>query len=284
MNKLQFIIMHKLGKSPKKTYEKEVALAYMQHGMKANRNGFDAVVKMLKGAGTDWKLAFEQGYNSTPYSDDLKKIVKRNTEAYYIYNKQIKRRKMKKADMNYTLNMKDKKAIQILSKSDLLWIKNHATKTQVSTFIEKLITTGLENYLSGDAIAESLTGMIADLGENWYIEKFGEQAYWEMVTNTNMVRISSFGDLNTFAEAEIQQYRIDTRGELACEICAPYQGKIYDVSAAVSKMDNYLEYGRKEDVEGMKKIYTFGAANIDGSGETPPFHPNCYCELIAIID
>lgn len=283
MNKLQFILMHKIGKSPKKTYEKEVASAYSAHGMKANKNGFDAVVKMLKGAGTDWKLAFEQGYNSTPYSDDLKKIVKRNTEAYYIYNKQIKRRKMKKADMNYSLNMKDKKAIQILSKSDLLWIKNHATKTQVSVFIEKLITAGLENYLSGDAIAESLTGMIADLGENWYIEKFGEQAYWEMVTNTNMVRISSFGDLNTFEEAEIEQYRIDTRGELACSICTQYVGKIYEVSHAVSRMDNYLEYGRKEDIEGMKKIYTFGQSNPDLPGEISPFHPNCYCELIAII-
>lgn len=284
MNKLQFLVMHKLGKSPKKSYEKEVATAYMQHGMKANQAGFDAVVKMLRGAGTDWKLAFDQGYNSVPYSDELKKIVKKNTEAYYIYNKQIKRRKMKKADLNFTLNIQDKKAIMILSKSDLLWIKNHATKTQVSTMIEKLILSGLENYLSGDAIAESLTGMIADLGENWYIEKFGEQAYWEMVTNTNMTRISSFGDLNTYQEAEIQQYRIDTRGELACPICSQYEGKVYDVAPSVSQMNTYLEYGRKEDVEGMKSLYTFGEANPDGIGEIPPFHPNCYCETIAIIN
>jgi len=33
----------------------------------------------------------------------------------------------------------------------------------------------------------------------------------------------------------------------------------------------------------MKGVFTFGEANIAGTGEVPPFHPNCYCEQDPII-
>ena len=100
-----------------------------------------------------------------------------------------------------------------------------------------------------------------------------------MVTNTNLTRITAFNDLNVYNEIGYTAYKINTRGALACEICAPYSNKVYSLTPAIDKMNAYLDYAKREDTESMKGIFTFGESNPEGMGEVPPFHPNCYCEL-----
>ena len=287
MNKLQFLLMLKTGKTPKKLYEQRVSQAYVKHNTKANEKAFDAVVKMFKRGFGDWQYEFQKAYEETAISPEVKKTLKDYTSMYYKYRKQknaIRFKKFAKAEFTYQLNMTDKETIKILGQSDLLWIKSHAVRTLASSYIQDIIQEGLVQNLSGDAIAELLTSSIKGLESNKYIEMFGEQRYWEMVTNTNMTRLTAFNDINDMEYLEYEEYYIDTRGALACEICAPYQNKRYSVGDAAVKRDAYLEYAKNEDTEGMKNVFTFGRSNVDGFGEVPPFHPNCYCELLPYLE
>jgi hypothetical protein len=286
MNKLQFILMSKL-KSPAKDYEQAVSKGYIEHNIKANENGYKAVLEAVKRGQTEISFVFEEAYKNTPISRDLKKLIKDKTSQYYRYRKQknaIRFRSLKKADVSYTLNMLDKETINILGQSDILWIKGHAVRTLVSTEIEFIMRDAIREGMSGDAIAAELTSWFQGFSPEKYTEMFGEQKYWEMVTNTNQTRITAFNDLNFYEEMEVTAYKIDTRGALACEICAPYEGKIYEVSQAANKRDLYLEMAKNEDTDGMKNVFTFGQSNVEGIGEVPPFHPNCYCEILPVLD
>ena len=281
-----------------KTYEKEVVKDYIQHNITANEKAFKAVIKQLErhGSGINVAESMTIAYNSTRIPKSLVNTIKANTKAFYIDHKKVKAKlineKSVKAEdievdrnISYTLNIIDKETINILAASDLLWITNHGIEgTQLMRDIQKAVLKGIEKGLTGFEIAEGIKNTISELPKNKYIELFGEDKYWQMVTNTNVTRISAFTDINVYVEGGFKKYRIDTRGELACEICQPYEGVEYFVKDAVKRKGKYMKFADKNDIEGMKSVYTFGESNVDGKGETPPFHPNCFCETQPIFN
>ena len=80
--------------------------------------------------------------------------------------------KKKAAETAYKLNLTDQNTNNTLSKSDVLWIGNHSTRTMVSTEIEWVIRDAIKRNLSGDAIAEELMNVMAGYEPQKYIEIF----------------------------------------------------------------------------------------------------------------
>src|SRR5699024_10513523 len=83
--------------------------------------------------------------------------------------------------------------------------------------------------------------------------------YSQVVTRTNMKMANTQGVINRYQENDVELIKI-TGNTPTCEECAPYRDIVFSLTG---------------ETEGFTQL---------GADETPPFHPNCHCSVIAYVD
>ena len=181
-----------------------------------------------------------------------------------------------------SLSLVDKHAREVLRSDTLFWVGSAwdrvLGKVVSDTIREEVIEKGLSRK---DAAAELERILGADFPGR-------SRAYWETVAAAGVVRARSFGNIESFVQAEAETYQWLAIGDArTCPICSQLDGRMFQVSAAVQQRDAFLAaespeaakaahpWVKEADVAG-KNTDELAAAGI----LMPPIHARCRCTLV----
>ena len=302
-------------KAPSKVqiYRTAVRNNYIKHSLDNAQPAFNkaiSTIKKLGGKPTEKKItkvleAMATVYNTKEQMDKIALFNYNKSKDLYRYYKfrfipQLQPKMLKsfrryKEDetqtLTYNLNAQDQETINKLIDSDITWTLAYPLKNAVSRSVQLIIRQGMEKGLGMNDIAFELQSKLNLYTPAQFKTKFAEEAYWKGVTSNQIIRTKSFQELNQMEEAGVTAFKINTRGEEACPICIPFEGKVYYVNDAKTKMDKYLDYAENGNIDGMKGASDWHSLEeskdpksmLAGKGQMPPFHLHCYCELEPIL-
>ena len=296
-------------------YRKKIEDNYVKHSLSNAKPAFNKAIAKIKSLGgkiTERKIeqvkkAISEVYNTKSQINEIAKFNEPLTRELYRYNKflflpELTKAKILKAfrvykaepdeTLAYELNGQDEYTIERLVKSDITWTLNYGLDNNlVSRRVQSLMLNGIEQGLGMTDIAKTLQDQLNAYTPESFKSELAERSYWRGVVANQITRLRSFQEINDMFDANIKKYWIDTRGELACEICQPFEGEEYFVEDAYNKMNEYLNYANDEDIDGMKRVSDWHDLDealapdimIAGKGQTPPFHMHCYCILRPVL-
>lgn len=131
-------------------------------------------------------------------------------------------------------------------------------------------------------------------GENWKID---------MIVKTSVNNMRNVGSLSYMNQAEIQTFEIQgVADNLQCPYCAGMQGKSFEVSTSMNRVDKWLKTSPESldknspfltgivDSKGLsdeqitEKVKNMSSKDIQLAGaEMPPFHPRCRDVIVAVL-
>jgi ribulose bisphosphate carboxylase small subunit len=103
------------------------------------------------------------------------------------------------------------------------------------------------------------------------------------ILDTSLNHIRNAGRLRGMSEAGIELFRIDTQGDrLTCATCRSYDGRIFQVSSAISLLESMEKHG-PESIKDLKPFVTkpVTGPSVEISNKYPPFHMHCRCKAVA---
>ena len=165
--------------------------------------------------------------------DSLLSVVNNLTSIYVLSRTTLKPTKVKK-EFNpnfFPFKMVDEEAINTLTASNMLWIKDYYSK-ELSSKIADIAKTGMINGFGRKDIADDL---IKHLGG-----RFDEsQQYFRVLSSAAMHRARTFSDINTFVTAGVTTLVFtNPNDERTSEICREMIGREFhtgDVSMMMNK-------------------------------------------------
>ena len=277
--------------SPRELFRASFYKLMRTYGEQSSKKGLTEVYDYLKTPAklTDKMIEMTSKIIANRYKLNLSKVKQKHNDLLKAYYKsQRYRYKIKKADpayVSYELAMIDIKSITAMQVGNLLWFAEHANTNFISQFIAEIMTANVEAGLSGYEIAGVLKSKFAEYTPREFARMFGEDKYWQLVTNNNVRNVASTANINSMVQANITQYRWVTReSERTCPICNALHGRVYEVSDARSQIDKYEQSAFNGDIDGMAKAGQFldlkDVSNIDAfNGLFPPVHHNCECDI-----
>ena len=168
---------------------------------------------------------------------------------------------------NSSLNLPDRRAIEVLTRHNCFWLGQHYGKN-IGPKIAELSRNAIENGLGRKELAKELRESLGG--------KIGGYEYWDVVSSSALVRARSFGAIAGMVEAGITEYEIVAMGdERMCEFCGQMDGKKFYVQRAAEKIQSVLDI---EDPEEFKDALPWG----DDEDGLPPFHGRCRCVLVSV--
>lgn len=103
------------------------------------------------------------------------------------------------------------------------------------------------------------------------------------ILDTSLNHIRNAGRIRGMSEAGIELFRIDTQGDrLTCAICRSYDGRVFQVSSAISLLESIEKQG-PESIKTLKPFVTrpVNVPSVEISNKYPPFHMHCRCKAVA---
>ena len=218
-----------------------------------------------------------------------KQINKFITEAYHDAKNKFK--------AESSLNLADRRAINILSRHNCFWLGEHYGK-HVGPKVSELTQKALDDGLGRDALAENLRQELGGVAPEGY-------SYWDVVSSAALVRARSFGAISGMEEAGITEYEILAMGdERMCDICGTLSGTHFSVQTTRETIDRVLDITDPEKFkEAMpwqtkppeatpetkdkkpieRKVTDDEIARLTADGQNlPPFHGRCRCTLVMV--
>ena len=212
--------------------------------------------------------------------EDKKDLIKK---AKYLIGKNLIE-KAPEAEIDYSLDKIDERAIESLTNGDMVYIKNeHPQKSTVAKDIKAEMIAGTKEGLLGNQVALLLVEKFSEYTPKQYAERFGETNYWNgVVRNYNSITKSTVSILD-LQRAKQKTYKWYARmTERTCKICASLHNKTFLVQSAVDNLNMYLDASDAGDVTAMQEANkwvneTEAGEMIESDGFFPPAHFRCEC-------
>ncbi len=130
---------------------------------------------------------------------------------------------------------------------------------------------------------------IGQKGIDKFLNNFGDyltdksERKARQILDTSLNHIRNAGRLRGTSEAGIELFRIDTQGDrLTCATCRSYDGRIFQVSNAISLLESIEKHG-PESIKTLKPFVTkpVTGPSVEIANKYPPFHMHCRCKAVA---
>ena len=183
--------------------------------------------------------------------------------------------------IGYNLDGTDQKRIDLLTKSQIIFLKNHALDSAVAKEFQKMYAQSLNEKLTGFAFAQRLT----EKNKEWkitnkYIEKFGELEYFKGVASHNTQRTSAISTINALEEMGHTSYQFYCRLlESSCPVCISHHGKVFQTSDAIKRRDEFFTAVENNNLDGAKNAIPWVGKGENIKGIITPIHFRCKCRL-----
>ena len=274
-----------------KAYNKKMLPIYDKYGQERAILSGKAVEKYINKLKDTTKLAEKhikavEKIIADIYSKDIDKIFRDplsevNRELYYYRLDNIKKGDyvgLKKAEIPYdetTILGINEQTINTLTTADLVWVSEHAKNTILSRVLAREMAYAQKQGMTIRETAAYLQETVKFDLPKAFIERFGEERYYRMVTRVATQRVRSYAYVNDLDFAGYTEYRIIPRPD-ACPICIAASETTYKVSDARERITEYDKYAQDGNVDKMKEADPFWNLDnvVDGKGVIVPIHPD----------
>ncbi len=194
----------------------------------------------------------------------------------------------------------DYRALQFFKDTDGIYlgkfITDESTKNKITKFLKKeYLEDGLTagSRSSVRRFRSNFSGVLNE--EAWKIKS---------ILTTSVNRMRNYGSVFYMKQAQVDRFEV--RGisdRLQCPYCAGMQGKTFEVSVAVNRINKIVEGGEQqlttlspfltnglEDMKGLtdeqitNKVARMSSSSLQGLGvEMPPYHPHCRDIIVAVL-
>jgi vacuolar-type H+-ATPase subunit E/Vma4 len=182
--------------------------------------------------------------------------------------------------VSMSFSQMDVKALQWLTKDAQYWVTDKGKRVcgSIGEQIGGIVKGGMEEGFGRKEIGALLEGALGKMYER-------SDDYWTLVAAAGTVRSSSFGAVGGFEEAGVDEYEWMAMGDdRTCEICSMLNGKVFEVSRAVTKRDAVLASNDPEETKAIIPWLSLKAIEAASSLEAanvsvPPIHALCRCVI-----
>lgn len=192
---------------------------------------------------------------------------------------------------NGVLDLDDFRAIQYMESSDTMYLGKFITDKDTKAKVQKYIQKNyLEGYLPIGQNEDAMKQFKKEFADTLDLEA------WKIrrIIDTTMNKVRNYSHVYYMQQALVDKFEvIEMNDNLTCDYCASMNGKIFDVSNAVSKIkketnstpDSIGSTSPFLTTQSIEDVQSKSAEELQGMGfDSPPYHPHCRGTIGAVLD